>query len=332
MFDAAYLSHVTPEAPIARRDLVSPGALVLSHLVLFVLVCTVVSESMMRTAKSAISQAGLTCSDWPTCTGLDPTADLVFYGFYPAITVWNGINITLASILSAVLVWVIGRMKTGRVRPFRIQAFAAVIPFGILASMGTGLAIAYWGPSFYLACIHKTWALFLVAYTTWLIVRLQRPDVRWRAGAGWKSYLIAIPTLLAAVATIRLGVMIAHLDDLANNALPFGIDPATLPPAHTGATIALVIMVSLGTIWTTKCSVPVIRQARGTWTALLVVLAIETALGIAQALLPMPVWTAELHAFGGTLIVIGTVVAIARLFPRIPVLALSPGASPTLKA
>lgn len=326
MNDAQYLTQVTPEAPVARRDLVNRWVYGLAIANLVFQIGIMVTEGMVRVARNGLAAAGVECTEWPRC-GEVPDG-LPFGGFYTTVDVANWsmmVGVTLVSL--ALLVAVVKMLPTKR-RPQRLHVWAALPFIGVLVQAALGIAIVFAGEQPWISVAHAFVSAVLVAVSAWLINRLIRPDVPARPSTGWSSRVAGWLLGILGLGTAFLGVVATRATDEtgAPLVLPNQLEGKDIGHIHAGFVILLTLVVIAGVVWAFKSTTPILVKSLKAWITLLALLLAQAGLGLAQVFLELSPVSVVFHLLGSGLVIAAILWVLAYLYSRIPVLALAPSA------
>ncbi|WP_336249913.1 hypothetical protein [Stomatohabitans albus] len=322
MNDAQYLTQVTPEAPVARRDLVTrwvDGFAVANVIIQFLVV---VAHAIVRVAKAGLIEQGVNCYAWPDC---EPNAhDLPFAGYYTTIDTAQWVLLLLAIVSAVGLIALTLRTLPTKRRPHRIHTFAALPLAGVIVQAILGLCAAIFPAIQWLNVAHTAWSFVLIALTTWLVIRLGRPDVPLRPATGWSSRLIVWGVAILAIVAIGSGVLLIDANDAHIQALPFAdsINVATLTHAYVGDLVILTAAVVGSTVWIYRSPKRILQPGRRVWAVLVGLLGVDLLIILVQVFIALSPIVHVLHVILGALSVVTLMTAVSYLYPRIPVLSL----------
>lgn len=322
--DAQYLTQVTPEAPVARRDLVNRWVYGLAIANLIAQIGIMVTEGMVRVARSGLAAIGVECADWPRC---EPTAEgLPFAGYYTTIDVVNWAMMVAVVVIAVALLVATVKMQPTKRRPQRLHVWAGLPLIGVVIQAALGIAIVMTGDQPWIAVAHTAVSAVLVAISAWLINRLISPDVPTRPSTGWTSRVMGWLLGILGLGTAFLGVIATRATDEtgAPLVLPNQLEGKDIGHIHAGFVILLTLVVVAGLVWALRSQTPILVKSRRAWITLLVLLVAQAGLGLAQIFLERSPVSVVFHLFGSGLVIAAIIWVLTYLYNRIPVLALAP--------
>lgn len=325
MNDAQYLTQVTPEAPVARRDLVNRWVYGLAIANLVLQIGVMVTEGMVRVARNGLAAAGVDCPEWPRCA--DVIEGLPFGGFYTTVDVANWMMMVGVTLVSLALVLAVVKMLPTKRRPRRLHVWAGLPFIGVVIQALLGIAIVIAGEQPWISVAHAFMSALLVAISAWLINRLIRPDVPARSSTGWSSRVVGWLLGVLGLGTAVMGVIATRATDEtgAPLVLPNQLDGKDIGHIHAGFVILLTLVVIAGVVWAFKSATPILVKSRKAWITLLVLLIAQAGLGLAQVFMELSPVSVVFHLLGSGLVITAILWVLAYLYNRIPVLSLAPG-------
>lgn len=324
MNDAQYLAQVTPEAPVARRDLVNRWVFGLAIANVIAQVGIMVTEGMVRVARDGLVAADIACTTWPDCAVVGDR--LPFAGYYTTIDVLNWVMMFVVVGVAAALAAAVVQMKPTKFRPRRVHVFAALPLLGVLVQAGLGIAIAFTPAQPWLGVVHATVSALLVALSAWLVNRLISPDVPSRPAAGVGSGVLAWALGVLGLGTAVAGILVTRATTEVGTTLtlPYQLEGKAIGHIHAGLVLALTLVVIIGVVWAVRSRIPVLMHSRRAWFTLLVILLMQGGLGLAQVFLTLSPVSVVVHFLGSGLVITAIMWVLSYLYTRIPVLALAP--------
>lgn len=326
MNDALYLSQVTPEAPVARRDLVNRWVFGLAIANVVGQIAIMLGAAAVHVAKLGLASIGANCPDWPACG--TPPEGLPFAGQYNTIHLLHIAAIGITVVLTIALVVATVEMMPTKRRALRIHVVAA-LPLVVIGLQGLVLLLMRWLPNLgYLEDLDTLLPLVAVAVGAGVITRLGAPDVSPAALAGWQTHVLTVLLGVTGVISIVANqVLFAWAGKVGERvALPAMLEGDRLGYAHIGVMVLFGLALTLGLVWAIRAQAPGMRALKWHWIVVLSLVVVQLALVVFQTFFtPYPV---VLTIVVNGLIIVGLVVLFSRLYPRIPVLSLSLTPSP----
>lgn len=323
MNDAQYLTQVTPEAPVARRDLVNRLVYGLAIANLIAQIGIMVTEGMVRVARNGLALAGVECMKWPHC--FDVPESLPFSGLYTTVDTANWVMMIAVFIIAVALpVTVVKTLPTKR-RPTYLHVWSALPLVGVLIQAGLGVTIVFASEQPWVSVAHAFMSALLVAVSAWLINRLIRPDVPARPSTGWSSRVMGWLLGIFGLGTAFLGVVATRATDETGSPLilPNQLEGKDIGHIHVGFVVLLTLVVTVGVVWTIKSATPILVKSRKAWITLLVLLLAQAGLNLAQVFFTLSPASVVFHLLGSGLVISAILWVLAYLYNRVPVLALA---------
>lgn len=266
-----------------------------------------------------LTSSGLGCSSWPQC---EPgTFTPKFHeelSIHPYIEFGNRTLTGILLIAAIVLGVFVSRREPTASRPKQLKVLAWMPLVGVLvqAVVGGLSVLVDLHPA--LVGSHMLISIALIAVSTWIIIRLQNPDIPATfAGAGKFRWLPAALGI-SAIAVVILGTIVTgagpHSGD-AEDIARYNIDPAIITPMHSGS-VFIFLTLTLVAIHVVLSGGPELARARIPYAYLVGVIVLTALIGYAQHILGLPIVLVALHMVGATLVTVATVYAMAALFTR----------------
>ena len=297
----------TGRTPGGRRSLVSPLTWGVAIANLVCQIGIIVSGGLVR-----VTGSGLGCSTWPMCEPGEFTPAFHEETSYHAYIEFG--NRTLTGVLGVValaLVVAVWRAEPTRSRPAVLKKLA-VIPLigvavqGVIGGMSVLLDLH---PA--VVGLHMYVSLGLVAYSTYLLVRLASPDheprqLLDRTGRRLVAVLIALAALMTVLGTVVTGAGPHSGDD--THPYRWALDPIGITRAHAWTVYAFVAVLVVVTVllMRRRRTEPALGSAvRASWT--LVALSVAAAVtGIVQHATGLPGALVVVHMLLAALVVAAT--------------------------
>lgn len=254
-----------------------------------------------------LTGSGLGCPTWPTCTpeSLIPTQELSYHSI---IEFGNRLMSPVLGLLALALLVFVWRLRAERRDLF---ALSWIVMGGILAQALVGGITVWTGLNPFIVGFHYVASLSLVCVTAALLVRLHTvPGPRERAVPRWYAITTHVTTLVLAV-TIVFGVLTTgagpHSGDAAVGRNGFEAEVLEHVHAWPGYLLLALTLVLVVAAW--RGALP----TRGWITALLVVEAVQIAVGIYQARNGLPELAVGVHMVLASLTAAAMTVVVLRL-------------------
>ncbi len=268
--------------PTSTRD---TRVLVVAWLNLLANVVIIATGGIVR-----LTGSGLGCDQWPGCTTTSflPGIDDGIHGF---IEFGNRTLSGLLAILAILAVLSVWRLRRER-RDLWVHAW--IILGGVLVQALMGMVVVYSGLAMSTVGIHYFLSAVLVGVATSLVLRVRRiPGPRQRVVPSWMVALTHVAMLLMA-AVVVLGIFTTGSGPHSGDEDVIRDSSAWEQLAHThawfGYALAAALVVLLGGAVAT-------RQTRylGAVIAAVIIVAVQIAVGIAQARLGIPALLVGVH-------------------------------------
>jgi cytochrome c oxidase assembly protein subunit 15 len=297
----------TPLSWAADRWTLSPRALrwgTTAALVVSILI--VVTGGVVR-----VTGSGLGCPTWPACeTGsLTATPELGIHGFIEFT------NRALTGVLIAAVGWAIvaARLQKPRDRTMTRLAWSQFWLVVANALAGGVTVLSELNP--YVVAMHFVLAIALLTTTTLTWHRAHRSQsatVEFPKPVGALAWvLVAVTALLILVGTLVTGTG-PHAGDSADvPRMAFVWEQVALVHGLLG-TLTLVLGVVLFVL---VARIPGAQLARRRALTFVIVVVLQAALGLAQALLGLPEWMVVLHLLGSALVWVGVLRVLLDVHP-----------------
>ncbi len=299
----------TPFGFLADRVTLSPRALrwgTTAALVVSILI--IITGGVVR-----VTGSGLGCPTWPACDdgSLTTTPELGIHGFIEFA------NRVLTGVLIAAVGWAIvaARLQEPRERSMTRLAWSQFWLVVVNALAGGVTVLTELNP--WVVAMHFVMAIALLTTTTLTWHRAHRGQTadasfpRWIGVLAW--VLVVATAVLILVGTLVTGTG-PHAGDSADvPRMAFVWEQVTVVHGVLGMVVLVLgVVVLVG-----------VRRVPGASLALrrvvtfVVVVVLQAALGIAQALLGLPEWMVVLHLLGSALVWVGGLRVLLDLHPRL---------------
>ncbi|MCS5719436.1 COX15/CtaA family protein [Herbiconiux sp. CPCC 205763] len=260
-----------------------------------------------------VTGSGLGCPTWPACdTGsLTTTPELGIHGFIEFT------NRALTGVLIAAVGWAIvaARLQKPRDRTMTRLAWSQFWLVVINALAGGVTVLSELNP--YIVAMHFVLAVALLTTTT----------LTWHRAHRGQSAETVFPRWLGALAWVLVGVtaVLILVGTLVTGSGPHAGDSADVPRmAFVWADVAVVhgvlgfATLGLGVVLLVALSrIPGAEIARRRALTFVVVVVLQAALGVTQALLGLPEWLVVLHLLGSALVWVGALRVLLDVHPQL---------------
>ena len=250
--------------------------------------------NVLTGAAVRLSDSGLGCPDWPTCSQHHLTPPL---SLHPLIEFGNRLVVTLLVISCAVTV-----LASFLRRPARsdLRWLAGGLILGVIGEAVIGAFVVYSKLNAYVVMVHFLVGMALLAVAVVLVLEAgHRPGrgtlVVTRGALRLSRALIAlfVVVLAAGAATTGTG---PHAGGKGAKRIPLGLEDMTRIHAETVLTATAVLLVLLWMLWRTDA--PAHVQASGR--VLLTVVVVQGIIGYTQFFTHLPAVLVGLHVLGAS--------------------------------
>lgn len=271
-----------------------------------------------------LTGSGLGCSTWPMCEpGQFAPVLHEEMSFHPIIEFGNRTLTGVLAVIAVALILAVYRREPTRHRPAALKRLTLVPLAGILVQAVIGGISVRVNLHPLLVGVHMWLSLALVAFSTYLVLRLISPDLRSRPllAGSWRWAPAALG-VLAAVLSL-LGTFVTGTGPLSGDASEItrlGFDHEAISRAHA-LTVWIFLLVAAVT-WVRVTRDPraaragELAPARRALTWLLGVCVINGVIGYTQYATGLPALMVGFHMVGAALFVAATAWACTRLYRR----------------
>ena len=268
-----------------------PPLLTLCRITLATVVLNVVTGAAVR-----LSDSGLGCPDWPTCSEHHLTPPLLLH---PVIEFANRLVVFLLVVSCVVTVWAAFRHRPVR-RDLRWLSIGLIL--GVLGEAVIGAFVVYSKLNAYVVVVH-----FLVGMALLAVAVVLTLEAGHRAGPGrlavtrralWLSRLLVgliVVVLAAGAATTGAG---PHAGGKGAKRIPIGLEDMTRIHAEIVLTSVAVLLVLLWVLWKDGAPARVQRSSH----VLLTVMIVQGLIGYTQFFSHLPAWLVGIHVFGAAMV------------------------------
>jgi heme a synthase len=265
--------------------------LLLCRITLATVVLNVVTGAAVR-----LSDSGLGCPDWPTCSQHELTPAL---RLHPLVEFGNRVVVFLLVVICIATVVASFLRSPGR-RDLRWLAGGLIL--GVIGEAVLGAFVVYSKLNAYVVLTHFMVGMALLAVSVILTLRAGH-----RGGKGvlavsrsalWLSRLLTagvVVVLAAGAATTGTG---PHAGGKGSKRIPLGLEDMTRIHAEIVLAAVVVLLALLWVLWRTNAPAP--RQDAGR--VLLVVMLVQGAIGYTQYLTHLPAVLVGIHVFGASMV------------------------------
>ncbi|QJU53548.1 COX15/CtaA family protein [Herbiconiux sp. KACC 21604] len=299
----------TPFGFLADRVTLSPRALrwgTTAALVVSILI--IITGGVVR-----VTGSGLGCPTWPACDdgSLTTTPELGIHGFIEFA------NRVLTGVLIAAVGWAIvaARLQKPRERSMTRLAWSQFWLVVVNALAGGVTVLTELNP--WVVAMHFVMAIALLTTTTLTWHRAHRGQTadasfpRWIGALAW--VLVIATAVLILVGTLVTGTG-PHAGDSADvPRMAFVWEQVTVVHGVLGVVVLVLGVVLLVGVRRVPGASLALRRV----VTFVVVVVLQAALGIAQALLGLPEWMVVLHLLGSALVWVGALRVLLDLHPRL---------------
>jgi cytochrome c oxidase assembly protein subunit 15 len=267
----------------------------LCQITLVIVVLNVVTGAAVR-----LSDSGLGCPDWPTCSQHRLTPPL---SLHPVIEFGNRAVVFLLVVACAAAL--IGALRRAPVRK-DLTWLAGGLILGVIGEAVLGGIVVYSKLNPYVVMTHFMVGMALVAVAVVLTLRAGLAPGRGRLLVGTASIRLTrifmamiVVVLVAGTATTGTG---PHAGGKGSKRIPLGLSDMTRIHAEIALVTAAFLLVLLWVLW--RSNAPAAVQNRGRW--LLVIMAAQGIVGYTQYFTHLPALLVGIHVFGATTVWGGT--------------------------
>jgi cytochrome c oxidase assembly protein subunit 15 len=265
--------------------------LTLCRITLATVVLNVVTGAAVR-----LSDSGLGCPDWPTCSEHHLTPPL---SLHPVIEFANRAVVFLLVVSCLVTVWAAFRHRP--VRP-DLRWLSVGLILGVLGEAVIGAFVVYSKLNAYVVVVH-----FLVGMALLAVAVVLTLEAGHRGGRGtpavtgralWLSRLLVgliVVVLAAGAATTGAG---PHAGGKGAKRIPIGLEDMTRIHAEIVLTSVAVLLALLWVLWRDSAPARVQRSSH----LLLAVMVVQGLIGYTQFFSHLPAWLVGIHVFGAAMV------------------------------
>lgn len=265
--------------------------LLLCRITLATVVLNVVTGAAVR-----LSDSGLGCPDWPTCSRHHLTPAL---SLHPVIEFGNRLVVTLLVVACAITVLAAFLRQPGR-RDLRWLSGGLIA--GVIGEAVLGAFVVYSKLNAYVVMTHFMVGMALLAVAVLLTLRAGhgpgRGTVAVSRGALWLTRVLIgliVVVLAAGAATTGTG---PHAGGKGAKRIPLGLEDMTRIHAEIVLTSGVVLLVLLWVLWRTNA--PARNQDSGR--LLLAVMVVQGIVGYTQFFTHLPAVLVGIHVFGASMV------------------------------
>jgi heme a synthase len=280
------VSHVRVSPRVFRR---------LCQFTLVIVVLNVVTGAAVR-----LSDSGLGCPDWPTCSKHELTPPL---SLHPVVEFGNRVVVFVLVVACAAAL--IGAWRRS---PFRkdLTWLAGGLIIGVIGEAVLGGIVVYSKLNPYVVMGHFMLGMALVAVAVVLTLRAGHASGRGRARVGRASMrltrifmALVVVALIAGTATTGTG---PHAGGKGAKRIPLGLSDMTRIHAEIALVAAAFLLALLLVLW--RSNAPAAVQDRGR--ILLLVMVAQGIVGYTQYFTKLPALLVGIHVFGATMVWVAT--------------------------
>jgi len=265
--------------------------LLLCRITLATVVLNVVTGAAVR-----LSDSGLGCPDWPTCSRSRLTPPL---SLHPIIEFGNRMVVTVLVVMCAVTV-VASFFRTPGRRDLRWLSGGLIL--GVLGEAVLGAFVVYSKLNAYVVMSHFMLGMALVAVAVVLTLRANhapgrgRPVVT-RTGLVLSRLLVAMTVVILAAGSATTGAG-PHAGGVGAKRIPIGLEDMTRIHAEIVLATGLLLLILLWVLW--KANAPARVQDAGR--VLLAVMVMQGMVGYTQFFTHLPAVLVGIHVFGAAMV------------------------------
>lgn len=263
----------------------------LCQVTLVVTVLNVITGAAVR-----LSDSGLGCPDWPTCSQRHLTPPL---SLHPIIEFGNRVVVTLLVISCAVTV-IASFLRRPRRRELRYLAGGLIL--GVIGEAVIGAFVVYSKLNPYVVGVHFLVGMALLGVAVVLTMRAGHAAGRGqvvvsRGCLRLGRLLVAMMAVVLAAGSATTGTG-PHAGGKGAKRIPLGLEDMTRIHAEVVLTTIAVLVVLLWLLWRTNA--PARTQTAGQ--VLLIVAAVQGAIGYIQFFTHLPALLVGIHVFGASMV------------------------------
>lgn len=266
-----------------------------------------------------LTGSGLGCSQWPMCEPGQFTPQFyIEMSFHPIIEFGNRMLGVVVGVIALTLLLALYRREPTASRPPAIKRLAWLILISVALQAFIGGVTVWVDLHPAIVGSHMLISLALVAVSTYLLVRLRRPDNPARPVSSPTARGVGLLMATAGVILLALGVVTTgagpHSGD-ATGPYRWALDPALISQLHALAVWVFVVLVVIGIVLARRERN---RRMQRTWGWLLAVTLAQGVIGYIQYFTGLPALLVGIHMLGAALTVVALVHAISSLTTREP--------------
>ena len=243
-----------------------------------------------------LSDSGLGCPDWPTCSQHHLTPPL---SLHPLIEFGNRLVVTLLVVACAVTV-----IASFLRRPARndLRWLSAGLILGVLGEAVIGAFVVYSKLNAYVVMTHFMVGMGLLAVAVILTLqaghRAGRGTLAVAGSARWLSRaLLALIVIVLAAGTATTGAG-PHAGGKGAKRVPIGLEDMTRIHAEIVLSAGAVLLVLLWVLWRTNAP----ARAQDSGRVLLAVMVVQGIVGYTQFFTHLPAILVGIHVFGASMV------------------------------
>ncbi|MGA8372310.1 MAG: COX15/CtaA family protein [Acidimicrobiales bacterium] len=267
----------------------------LCQFTLVIVVLNVVSGAAVR-----LSDSGLGCPDWPTCSQHQLTPPL---SLHPVVEFGNRVVVFLLVVTCAAAL--IGALRRAPARR-DLSWLAGGLILGVIGEAVLGGIVVYSKLNAYVVMTHFMVGMALLAVAVILTLRAGHAPGRGRPVVSTASLRLSrvfiamiVVAIVAGTATTGSG---PHAGGKGSKRLPIGLSDMTRIHAEIVLATAAVLLVLLWVLW--RSNAPAAVQDRGR--VLLVVMVAQGIVGYSQYFTHLPALLVGIHVFGASMVWVAT--------------------------
>jgi cytochrome c oxidase assembly protein subunit 15 len=267
------------------------GFLLLCRITLATVVLNIVTGAAVR-----LSDSGLGCPDWPTCSKHHLTPPL---RFHPLIEFGNRLVVTLLVIACAVTVIAAFLRRPARTD---LRWLSGGLILGVIGEAVLGAFVVYSKLNAYVVVSHFMLGMALLAVAVVLTLRAGHAEGRGTlivtGRALWLTRaLVALMVVVLAAGAATTGAG-PHAGGKGAKRIPIGLEDMTRIHAEVVIATVLVLLVLLWVLWRTDAPSRVQDAGR----VLLVVMVAQGIIGYTQFFTHLPAVLVGIHVFGASMV------------------------------
>ncbi len=266
----------------------------------FLLLCRITTATVVLNvvtgAAVRLSDSGLGCPDWPTCSEHRLTPPL---SLHPVIEFGNRLVVTLLVVACAVTV-----VASFLRRPARndLRWLSAGLIIGVLGEAVIGAFVVYSKLNAYVVMTHFMVGMALLAVAVILTLqaghRPGRGTLTVARSALWLSrVLLALIVVVLAAGTATTGAG-PHAGGKGAKRVPIGLEDMTRIHAEIVLTAGAVLLVLLWVLWRTNAP----ARAQDSGRVLLAVIVVQGIVGYTQFFTHLPAVLVGIHVLGASMV------------------------------